>query len=120
MKEGIKGLIQITLENILHQQNNYLIISISDNGIGIEGDELDKIFDPFYSNWEKYKSYNYELGKYHIGLSLSIIHTIMLNHYGRIICKSSTINNMEDEKKRSGTTFILEFPENFESLEKER
>ncbi|MHA1563593.1 MAG: GAF domain-containing protein, partial [Promethearchaeota archaeon] len=36
LKEGIKGLIQITLENVLHQNNNYLRILISDNGIGIE------------------------------------------------------------------------------------
>ena len=116
LKEGIKGLIQITLENVIYQQNNYIIISISDNGIGIEVEELDKIFDPFYSNWKQYKLYNYELGKYHVGLSLSIIHTIMLNHYGRILCKSPAINIKEDERKKSGTTFILEFPENVELL----
>ncbi|QEE15509.1 ATP-binding protein [Promethearchaeum syntrophicum] len=120
LKEGIKGLIQITLENILYQQKNYIVISISDNGIGIEADELDKIFDPFYSNWDPYTIYNNELKKYHIGLSLSIVHTIMLNHYGRILCKSPAINSKNDEKKTSGTTFILEFPENVEFLKEER
>ncbi|MHA1475412.1 MAG: ATP-binding protein [Promethearchaeota archaeon] len=121
LKEGIKGLIQITLENVLHQNNNYLRILISDNGIGIETDELDKIFDPFYSNWEQLgKTYNYELEKYHIGLSLSIVHTIMLNHYGRVLCKSPTTNIKMDEKKASGATFILEFPENVEQLKEER
>ena len=120
LKEGIKGSIQIALENVLYHQKNYIIISISDNGIGIEADELGKIFDPFYSNWEQYKTYNYELKKYHIGLSLSIVHTIMLNHFGRILCKSPATNIKEDEKKASGTTFILEFPENVELLKEER
>jgi len=119
LKKGIKGLIQITLEDVLHQNNNYLRILISDNGIGIENDELDKIFDPFYSNWEQYKTYNYELGKYHIGLSLSIVNTIMLNHYARIQCKSPALNIKSNEKEASGATFILEFPENIEKLKKE-
>ena len=120
LNEGIKGLIQITLDNVVYHHNNYITISISDNGIGIKIDELDKIFDPFYSNWEQYKTYNYDLKKYHIGLSLSIVHTIMLNHYGRILCKSPSINIKMDEKKTSGTTFILEFPENVELLKEER
>ena len=117
LNKGIKGLIQITLENEMHHQNNYIKINISDNGIGIESNELEKIFDPFYSNWEEYKLYNYELEKFHIGLSLSIVHTIMLNHYGRIECKSPAINIKTNEREPNGATFILEFPENIENIE---
>jgi PAS domain S-box-containing protein len=119
LKEEIKGIIQISLENVLHQNDNYLRILISDNGIGIENNEIDKIFDPFYSNWEQYKTYNYELGKYHIGLSLSIVNTIMLNHYARIQCKSPALNIKTNEKEASGATFILEFPEDIEQLKEE-
>jgi len=44
----------------------------------------------------------------------------MLNHYGRVLCKSPTTNVKIDEKKASGATFILEFPENVEQLKEER
>ncbi len=119
LKKGIKGLIQISLENFVYHENNYIRILINDNGIGIESDELDNIFDPFYSNWSNIKQYNFELEKYHIGLSLSIANTIMLNHYGRILCKSPAINIKTNEKEDSGSTFILEFPENIEQIKKE-
>ncbi len=117
LNKGIKGSIQITLENVLYHQKNFIRILINDNGIGIEKDELKKIFDPFYSNWEQYKTYNYELEKYHIGLSLSIVQAIMLNHYGMIQCKSPAINNKNNEKEENGATFILEFPENIDNIE---
>ncbi len=116
LKKGIKGLIQITIENISYRENNYIKILITDNGIGIKKDEIEQIFDPFYSNWEQYKTYNYELEKYHIGLSLSIVHTIMLNHYGRIFIKSPAINVKANEKDAGGSTFILEFPEEIDEL----
>ncbi len=116
LNKGIKGLIQIILENVIYNQKNYIKIHISDNGIGIESNEIEQIFDPFYSNWEEYKLYNYELEKFHIGLSLSIVHTIMLNHFGRIECQSPAINIKTNERESNGATFILEFPENIELL----
>ncbi|MHA1719691.1 MAG: ATP-binding protein [Promethearchaeota archaeon] len=110
-----KGLIQIIIENILEKQKKLIRISINDNGIGIEKEEMKNIFEPFYSNWEQYKTYNYELEKYHIGLSLTIIRTIVLNHFGQIYVKSPIKLNKE-QQEAIGTAFVLEFPENIENI----
>ena len=54
-------------------------LAISDTGIGIEEELLDKIFDPFFSTKEKSKG---------TGLGLSIAHRIVSNHGGLIEAQS--------------------------------
>jgi two-component system, OmpR family, sensor histidine kinase ArlS len=58
------------------------IITVSDNGIGIPSDEIDKIFEPFYrtKNASSYKGY---------GIGLSICKRIVDMHKGRIVIKSN-------------------------------
>jgi len=63
------------------------VISISDNGHGIEKDALDKIFDPYYT--EKSKGN---------GLGLTNTQNIILTHKGTIDVKSES---------GKGTTFII-------------
>jgi two-component system NtrC family sensor kinase len=69
-----------------------VIVKISDNGEGIEKDELEKVFMPFYSTKEKGKG---------TGVGLSLSKTVMRELGGRI--------NVESELRR-GTTFSYVFP----------
>jgi len=71
---------------------DYIEIKISDNGCGISEEDLDKIFNPFYSTKPK------EQGT---GLGLSVVYGIIKNHSGTIKVFS---------KKGEGTTFVILLP----------
>jgi signal transduction histidine kinase len=77
------GMLSLKTEN----RNNKCVISISDNGHGIEKDALDKIFDPYYT--EKSKGN---------GLGLTNTQNIILTHKGTIDVKS---------EPGKGTTFVI-------------
>jgi len=66
----------IRLEN-----GNYVKISITDRGIGISKENLDKIFDPYFST----KEMETQKG---MGLGLSICHSIIKKHNGDIVAES--------------------------------
>jgi signal transduction histidine kinase len=66
-------------------------ILFSDNGIGVNEDNLSKIFDPFYTT---------KLGKGGSGLGLNIVHSIITNLMGGAIHVESRI----------GTTFEIKLP----------
>lgn len=68
----------------------YYIIRITDNGTGIEADQLEKIFDPFYTT----KSEG-------TGLGLSISYGIIHKHHGEIEIESI---------KNEGTTVTIKLP----------
>ena len=70
-----------------------------DNGTGIAGEELQKIFDPFYTTKE-------DLGT---GLGLSVVYGIIENMKGRI--------NVESEKGKY-TLFRIRFPKDDEKANK--
>lgn len=70
----------------------HVLLMVSDNGVGIEEDELNKIFDPFFSTKE--------LGK-GTGLGLSISHGIIQQHGGSLEVKS---------QRGEGTTFVVSLP----------
>jgi signal transduction histidine kinase len=72
-------------------------ISISDTGIGIPEDQLDKIFDPFYC---VDKSRSRALGG--SGLGLSLVKTIIEKHKGEISAKSEA---------GTSTTFTVTLPQ---------
>ena len=84
MPEG--GVIEVRMENITVGVNNplslqpgpYVRISIKDNGTGITPDNLDKIFDLYFSTKER-----------GTGLGLSVSHSIIRNHDGFINVDSS-------------------------------
>jgi len=76
-----------------HDGNKKFIeIKIEDNGCGIPSENLNKIFDPFFST----------KGQKGNGLGLSVIWGIVDNHDGTIIVKSEV---------GVGTTFIIRLPE---------
>jgi len=70
-QEKRKGEITITTEN----RENRLIVRVRDNGVGIEKESIQNIFDPFYTSRDVGEG---------MGLGLSICHTIVKNHGGQL------------------------------------
>ena len=75
---------------VLNKNIKNLRLDIIDNGIGIEKDKLNKIFEPYYTTKNK-----------GTGLGLSICKKIIEEHGGEI----SIIKN-----KSAGSTVSLNFP----------
>jgi len=76
----------------INLNNKFIQISIKDNGSGIPEENIDKIFDPFFSNKGQKNGY---------GLGLSLCDYIIQEHDGVI--------NLES-KKDIGTIFIIHLP----------
>ena len=74
------------------REGKLAIIEFSDNGTGIDDEQLKRLFDPFYTTKEVGKG---------TGLGLSISHGIIADHKGKIICKSN---------KGEGARFIVSLP----------
>lgn len=72
---------------------DYVFIEISDNGSGIPADQIDRIFEPFFSRKNEGKSSG-------SGLGLSITAAVMEDHSGTIDLRSDP----------DGTTFTLYIP----------
>jgi signal transduction histidine kinase len=83
------GQIDITTNH----QNSNVEINIADDGIGIEEENLRKIFSPYYSTKNK-----------GFGLGLSLIHSIIHKHQGKISVHS---------EKGKGTRFTILLPVEF-------
>ncbi|MGM0421479.1 MAG: response regulator [Pseudomonadota bacterium] len=80
------------LIGFLKDKQDYICISISDNGSGIDPKDLSRIFDPFFSTKEV------DLGT---GLGLSAVLGIISEHQGAIIVETGA---------NTGTSFRLFFP----------
>lgn len=89
---GEKGIIHISTDNcaFVHplatnapgaQQSDFIKLTVSDNGPGIKQEDIDYIFDPFYSTKV--------MGKSGTGLGLSIVWNIVQDHNGWIEIKDN-------------------------------
>lgn len=97
------GKIRIVTENIYlehpirgydaYREGDYVIFSVSDNGVGIPKDDIDRIFEPFYSKKV--------IGRSGTGLGMTVIWGTVKDHDGHIEVAS---------EKGKGTTFRLYFP----------
>ena len=87
-----QGIIQISTENctFIHplttdetepQDNDYVKLTVSDNGPGIKQEDIEFIFDPFYTTKV--------MGKSGTGLGLSIVWNIIQDHKGWIEIKDN-------------------------------
>ena len=74
-------------------ENNFELIELKDNGIGIEKENLLRVFDPFFTTREPGQG---------VGLGLSISYSIMKRHKGSIEAKS--------DGKNKGASFIIKIP----------
>jgi PAS domain S-box-containing protein len=98
-----KGKIIISTANTLLQtplngyetipQGQYASVSVSDSGTGIHPEDLDKLFEPFFTKKK--------MGRSGTGLGMTIIWTTVKDHSGYIDILS---------KKGDGTTLTLYFP----------
>ena len=96
------GTIEITAENIevsslempVLPSGKYVKITVKDEGCGISEENLQKVFDPYFSTKER----STQKG---MGLGLTITYSIVKNHGGNIEIKS---------KEGEGTTVVMYFP----------
>jgi PAS domain S-box-containing protein len=82
----------LTIQTGLNQRGNQAELRVSDTGVGMTPEEIEQIFNPFFTTKDSDKG---------IGLGLSISYRIVEAHQGRIKVKS---------QPNKGTTFILGLP----------
>lgn len=83
-----------TGNEFLLDPGKYVKVSVIDNGTGIPDDQLEKIFDPYWSTKN-------EVSKKGLGLGLAICYSIMKRHKGHIKVTSEV---------GKGSTFEVYFP----------
>jgi len=91
-EQAIEGKGKIVIQTEVVDDN--LIVEISDSGVGIQPEFIEKIFDPFFTTKAPGKG---------TGLGLSITYNIIQEHKGIIEYKS---------KQNKGTTVIIKLPIN--------
>jgi len=89
------GKVWVAAREIGSGAERMLEIAVGDTGIGIPGDELDKVFERFY------RGSNNTPGSTGTGLGLAIVQELMVRHGGRV--------SLESEEDR-GSVFTLQFP----------
>lgn len=82
----------LSVQTGLSQKGQQVEILVSDTGIGITADQIEQIFNPFFTTKDSDKS---------TGLGLSISYRIVEDHQGKIEVKSEL---------NKGTTFIVGLP----------
>ncbi len=101
--EGKRGVIEITVFEAGHSRqelgNNpgvsaggYIVLQVSDTGVGMLPDIQERIFDPFFTTQE--------VGRGR-GLGLAVLHGIVVSHGGHVDVRSAP---------GQGSTFTLYFP----------
>ncbi len=86
---GHRGTITIKSQSL--EDNRMVQVSVSDEGCGIPPDEIDRIFDPFYST----------KGEQGNGLGLNVVQSIVAQHGGTVRVET---------KAGQGTTFLVCLP----------
>lgn len=79
--------------------NENLIITIKDTGIGIKEDSISKIFEPFFTTKQMGKG---------TGLGLAVTYGIIKMHMGQI----NVVSNTDPNKGETGTTVTVSVPKN--------
>jgi PAS domain S-box-containing protein len=75
------------------KEGDYVILEVSDTGIGISGDDQERIFEPFYTKKK--------MGRSGTGLGMAVVWGTVKDHNGYIELES---------RQGVGTTFQLYFP----------
>lgn len=84
-------------------EGNYVVIMVSDDGMGIPADDLKNIFEPFFTKKV--------MGRSGTGLGMTVVWSTVKDHQGYI--------DVESEEGK-GTTFTLYFPATTEEMPEDR
>ena len=111
MSEG--GTISVSSENTVIDRpikgyseiktGSYIVITVSDTGVGIAPEEMERIFEPFYTKKV--------MGRSGTGLGMAVVWGTVHDHKGCIDIKSTP---------GKGTTFLLYFPSTDQPVEDEK
>ena len=85
------------------EEGDYVTIQIADNGIGISSEDVERIFEPFYTKKT--------MGRSGTGLGMAVVWGTVKDHNGYIDIQS---------KLGEGTTFTLYFPITRQKLQKDK
>lgn len=85
------------------KKGEYVALMVSDAGIGIPAEEIDKIFEPFYTKKV--------MGRSGTGLGMAVVWGVVEDHEGYIDIRST---------EGKGTTFSLYFPATREEIERSK
>ncbi len=108
IKEGDEGVIHLNTYNVYIdrdlpdsnlREGNYIVLEVMDNGIGIPGEFINHIFEPFFTKKK--------MGKSGTGLGLSVVWYAVKDHRGHVEVKS---------EEGKGSTFLLYFPASDKNL----
>lgn len=85
------------------EDENSVVTTVTDTGIGVSEEDRDQIFDAFFSTFESqyHSSGDFEFGKRGIGLGLSVAKRFTEMHGGRITVAST---------RGGGSTFAVNLP----------
>ena len=87
-------------EDIL--EGDYVVLTVSDAGVGISSEDIKKIFEPFYTKKK--------MGRSGTGLGMAVVWGTVKDHHGYIDIES---------REGEGTTFTLYFPATRQPKEKQ-
>jgi PAS domain S-box-containing protein len=85
------------------KEGDYMVLTVSDAGTGISPDDIDKIFEPFYTKKK--------MGRSGTGLGMAVVWGTVKDHNGYI-----DVQSIEGK----GTTFTLYFPVTREKLPEDK
>ncbi|OGP64658.1 MAG: hypothetical protein A3K22_00005 [Deltaproteobacteria bacterium RBG_16_42_7] len=86
------GTLKITTRKSHTDKGQFIEMEFSDTGVGINKEDIGKIFNPFFTTKRPGKG---------VGLGLSVTHTIVENHNGEILV---------DSEPGKGSTFTIRLP----------
>lgn len=85
------------------KEGDYIILTVSDTGIGISAEDMGKIFEPFYTKKK--------MGRSGTGLGMAVVWGTVKDHNGYIDVRST---------EGKGTTFTLFFPATRQEISKDK
>lgn len=88
------GTIELSLQTTIENEIEYVEISVTDTGIGIPSDKIDKIFDRFYQA-------NEEMAVEGTGIGLSLAKELAILHQAKLLVES---------EPGKGSTFVMLLP----------